>query len=131
MKHMNVMIVHDFLETINRIKAILEELGHCVPLIVYETSIALKVLAEDEAINLVVVNWNMPDKSGYELAKELRDRGNQTPVLIIVNRTMPETKKKATELSNVATFTVDNRQHKLTVARMRNVIKDLTKNKSR
>ena len=42
----------------------------------------------DESVGFVITDWNMPNMSGTELAKALRDRGEQVPILMVTARSV-------------------------------------------
>src|SRR5246127_3202197 len=43
-------------------------------------------LAETEAYSLILLDWNLPGRSGITLLRDLRQRGLATPVLVITAR---------------------------------------------
>jgi DNA-binding response OmpR family regulator len=59
----------------------------------YEVSIATKAahvlaLATAERPDLIVLDLGLPDRDGYSVLQDLRDRGNGTPVLILSARNL-------------------------------------------
>jgi two-component system chemotaxis response regulator CheY len=46
----------------------------------------------DESVNFVITDWNMPNMSGTELARALRDRadGKTVPILMVTARSVRE-----------------------------------------
>ncbi len=53
---------------------------------------ALVKLAEDDSINFVITDWNMPNLSGLELTKAIRsdDNLNNIPILMVTTRGVKE-----------------------------------------
>lgn len=44
----------------------------------------------DASVGFVITDWNMPNMTGAELAKALRDRGEQVPILMVTARSVRE-----------------------------------------
>ena len=44
----------------------------------------------DASVKFVITDWNMPNMTGTELAKALRDRGEQVPILMVTARSVRE-----------------------------------------
>jgi two-component system chemotaxis response regulator CheY len=44
----------------------------------------------DSSVKFVITDWNMPNMTGTELAKALRDRGEQVPILMVTARSVRE-----------------------------------------
>lgn len=44
----------------------------------------------DESVRFVITDWNMPNMTGTELAKALRARGEQVPILMVTARSVRE-----------------------------------------
>ncbi len=44
----------------------------------------------DSSVGFVITDWNMPNMTGTELAKALRDRGEQVPILMVTARSVRE-----------------------------------------
>ena len=42
----------------------------------------------DESVRFVITDWNMPNMTGTELAKALRARGEQVPILMVTARSV-------------------------------------------
>ncbi len=38
---------------------------------------------ERQPFDLVITDWNMPGKTGVELAKDIRDRGSKVPIFMV------------------------------------------------
>jgi DNA-binding response OmpR family regulator len=67
---MNVLIVEDDLLNADLIKRLLHKEGFEVDV---ATSFGDAITCIDKSIyNLIILDWNLPDRSGYELLKELR-----------------------------------------------------------
>lgn len=57
---------------------------------------ALAALREWPA-DLVLSDWNMPDRTGLELLEDIRRRGNRVPFGFITSNNIPEMRNQATE----------------------------------
>jgi two-component system chemotaxis response regulator CheY len=44
----------------------------------------------DASVGFVITDWNMPNMTGTELAKALRDRGERVPILMVTARSVRE-----------------------------------------
>ena len=44
----------------------------------------------DESVKFVITDWNMPNMTGTELARALRARGEQVPILMVTARSVRE-----------------------------------------
>lgn len=44
----------------------------------------------DASVSFVITDWNMPNMTGTELAKALRGRGEQVPILMVTARSVRE-----------------------------------------
>ena len=44
----------------------------------------------DPSVKFVITDWNMPNMTGTELAKALRARGEQVPILMVTARSVRE-----------------------------------------
>lgn len=44
----------------------------------------------DASVGFVITDWNMPNMTGTELAKALRARGEQVPILMVTARSVRE-----------------------------------------
>jgi CheY-like chemotaxis protein len=62
--------------------AMLEDLGHTV-LDVDSGKRALKVLAEETSIDVVITDLSMPDMTGLQLAQHIRERWPDMPVVLV------------------------------------------------
>jgi two-component system alkaline phosphatase synthesis response regulator PhoP len=49
-----------------------------------------RILAEDDPIDLVVLDLMLPGMNGYDVCEGMRSAGNETPVLILSARTLTE-----------------------------------------
>ncbi len=59
----------------------------------------------DASVQFVITDWNMPKMTGAELAKALRDRGEQVPILMVTARSGREDIIRAME-AGVSTYIV-------------------------
>jgi two-component system, chemotaxis family, chemotaxis protein CheY len=44
----------------------------------------------DASVKFVITDWNMPNMTGTELARALRERGEQVPILMVTARSVRE-----------------------------------------
>ena len=44
----------------------------------------------DDSVKFVITDWNMPNMTGTELARALRERGEQVPILMVTARSVRE-----------------------------------------
>ena len=44
----------------------------------------------DASVGFVITDWNMPNMTGTELARALRERGEQVPILMVTARSVRE-----------------------------------------
>jgi two-component system chemotaxis response regulator CheY len=44
----------------------------------------------DASVRFVITDWNMPNMTGTELARALRERGEQVPILMVTARSVRE-----------------------------------------
>lgn len=63
----------------------------------YTVSVAVEAeegerLADTQAFDCIILDLALPDKNGLEVCKDLRDRGNRTPILILSARKNIDTK---------------------------------------
>lgn len=78
---MHILLVDDERELTTPLSRVLTQEGYQVD--VANNGITGKALAEKSHYNLLILDWLMPEKSGLELCRELRQDGNQTPVLFL------------------------------------------------
>lgn len=69
---MQLLLVEDHADTAGMMKAFFESIGYSLKI---ATSVASALeLAANECFNLVISDIGLPDASGYDLMKQLRDR---------------------------------------------------------
>ncbi|MBL7875656.1 MAG: response regulator transcription factor [Cyclobacteriaceae bacterium] len=78
---MNILLIEDERKTIQYIKKGLEEHGYVVD--TAEDGKSGKNLAFRNEYNLIITDVIMPELSGTELCKELRNAKNETPILML------------------------------------------------
>lgn len=79
---MKVLLVDDS-DTLRMIqKGILTQLGYAQ---IEEASDGLEALGKAGAFEpeLILVDWNMPNMDGFTFAKQYRDQGGTTPIIIV------------------------------------------------
>ena len=79
-----ILVVEDTLDIAEGLRRSLEYDG-------YEVSLATKAahalaVATSDRPQLIVLDLGLPDRDGYHVLQQLRERGNQTPVLILSAR---------------------------------------------
>ena len=78
---MNVLLIEDEPKTVQSLRQGLEENGYTVD-IAYDGLLG-KQLATRNSYHLIVSDIIMPGLNGLELCRELRNAGNQTPILML------------------------------------------------
>lgn len=78
---MNVLLIEDEPKTVQSLRQGLEENGYAVD-IAYDGLLG-KQLATRNSYHLIVSDIIMPGMNGLELCRELRNAGNQTPILML------------------------------------------------
>ncbi len=51
--------------------------------VVYDGQEVLDFLENDDSVDIILLDWRMPKKNGYEVCKTLRAQGNKTPILLL------------------------------------------------
>jgi len=78
---MHILLVDDERELTNPLSRVLTQEGYEVD--VASNGIVGEELAAQNNYNLLILDWLMPEKSGLELCRSLRSRGDTTPVLFL------------------------------------------------
>ncbi|PSO49379.1 MAG: DNA-binding response regulator [Cyanobacteria bacterium SW_9_44_58] len=78
---MHILLVDDERELTTPLSRVLTQEGYQVD--VANNGVIGEELAQNKEYNLLILDWLMPEKSGLELCRNLRSRGNQTPVLFL------------------------------------------------
>ncbi len=78
---MHILLVDDERELTNPLSRVLTQEGYEVD--VANNGIVGEELAAKNNYNLLILDWLMPEKSGLDLCRSLRSRGDQTPVLFL------------------------------------------------
>ncbi|MBD1545650.1 response regulator transcription factor [Roseibium aggregatum] len=91
---MRIVIIEDNKTLARGLSHRLKDIGHAVDLL-HDGSDGDSFLA-DEGADLVILDINLPGKDGLEVLKNLRGRGDNTPVLLLTAR--GETKDRVTGL---------------------------------
>lgn len=87
-----ILVVEDSINTARLMKAVLKHAGYAVQ----EASNgaeALEVL-DHQHIDLIVLDVMMPVMDGYEFTERMRSAGDQTPILMVTAKDLPEEKCK-------------------------------------
>ncbi len=78
---MNILVIEDDPSVRTLVKAVLEHNGNSVE--TAETIHDGQALATEGNFEMIVLDLGLPDGDGYEMCKEIRDKGVTTPVLIL------------------------------------------------
>ncbi|MBB5263764.1 DNA-binding response OmpR family regulator [Catenibacillus scindens] len=88
----HILVADDDKNTRIYMRALLEGAGYTVST-AQNGAKALEVM-QKKHIDLIILDIMMPDMDGYELTKELRDAGDNIPILMVSARQLPADKKK-------------------------------------
>jgi CheY-like chemotaxis protein len=87
MRTLRILVVEDRLETLQLIRAMLVELGMDHIHTARDGREALDFLGEQQdRVDLVLCDWNMPRMSGLDLLRQIRTVDPQLPFLMITGR---------------------------------------------
>lgn len=78
-----IIIVEDDKEIREELKILLENSGHQVKLVTDFENVPQKII--DEQAHLVVLDINLPNKSGYEICSKIRTKSN-IPIIFVTSR---------------------------------------------
>ena len=93
---MRILIIEDDALLAERIQEIIEEAGHEVNhALTGEEGLSL---AEMESHNVIILDMGLPDMSGNDITKALRNASNNVPILVLSARTQLEDKLAALDL---------------------------------
>lgn len=79
-----ILVVEDHANTAEELRLVLTKEGHTVA-VAGSRALARKALAQEEP-NLLVLDVNLPDGTGFDICRELRDEGSSVPVLFLTER---------------------------------------------
>jgi two-component system, chemotaxis family, chemotaxis protein CheY len=86
-KTLKVLLVEDDASTRLTARAMLNEIGINQIIEAYDGKKALNCIQNEElSIDLIISDWNMPNKSGFEFLREIRTSHPQLPFLMITAR---------------------------------------------
>lgn len=88
----HILVVEDNKYTARLMKAVLKHAGYEV----FEAENGLKALkvVDNQHIDLIVLDIMMPEMDGYEFTEHMRTVGNNTPILMVTAKDLPEEKCK-------------------------------------
>jgi len=88
---MKILVVDDFATMRRIITNVLRQIGFENIVEAEDGTKALQVLEQD-AIDFVITDWNMPEMSGLDLLKAIRSRGEKSdlPVLMVTAEALQE-----------------------------------------
>jgi len=78
-----IIIVEDDKEIREELKILLENSGHQVKLVTDFENVPQKII--DEQAHLVLLDINLPNKSGYEICSKIRTKSN-IPIIFVTSR---------------------------------------------
>lgn len=78
-----IIIVEDDKEIREELKILLENSGHQVKLVTDFENVSQKII--DEQAHLVLLDINLPNKSGYEICSKIRTKSN-IPIIFVTSR---------------------------------------------
>jgi two-component system, OmpR family, manganese sensing response regulator len=78
---MKILLVDDEMEMANPLRHVLQRQGYAVD-VAYDGRSG-NTLANTERYDLLILDWMMPQQSGLDICRQLRSRGDQTPVLFL------------------------------------------------
>ncbi len=86
---MHILVVEDDERTVGFLRQSLEEDGYAVE-VASDGRTALDKAGQTPVPDLVILDIQIPDPDGLEVAKALRQRGNAIPILMLTGRDSPE-----------------------------------------
>jgi two-component system NtrC family sensor kinase len=81
MERETILVVDDNKEIVSALTDVLESKGYSV-LSAYNGRTGLHLALEKRA-DLILLDWNLPQLSGYQVLQALRERGDETPVVLM------------------------------------------------
>lgn len=81
MERDTILIVDDNREIVSALSDVLQTKGYAV-LCAYDGRQGLQLALENEP-QLILLDWNLPQLSGFQVLQALRDRGNNSPVILM------------------------------------------------
>ncbi len=91
-----VLVVEDNMQLGVSIKESLEDEAHVVDCVT--TGLDADSYLRSQSYDLIVLDWNLPDIEGVDLLKTFRERGGQTPVLMLTAKANIEDKEYGFEV---------------------------------
>jgi two-component system NtrC family sensor kinase len=76
-----ILIVDDNKEIVSALGDVLESKGYSI-LVAHNGRQALGIALKEQP-NLILLDWNLPELSGYQVLQAMRRRGNETPVVLM------------------------------------------------
>lgn len=92
---MRILIIEDEIKIANLLKKNLESVGHVIEM-AHDGEQGL-AKATNEIFDIVVLDIMLPKMNGFEIAKSLRDKENDTPIIMLTARDTNDDKKKSFE----------------------------------
>jgi two-component system NtrC family sensor kinase len=81
MEQETILVVDDNREIVSALQDVLQSKGYTI-LFAYNGRTGLQ-LAMERRPDLILLDWNLPQLSGYQVLQALRERGDETPVVLM------------------------------------------------
>ena len=96
---MKVLVVDDSKAIYAMVSSMLQEGGHTSAW-AEDGCKAVEALAKDKSIELILLDWNMPNMNGLEfLEKNMKEKLTTVPIIMMTTENSPEKIKKALSLN--------------------------------
>lgn len=86
---MHILIADDSPVSLNFLKKILENWGHQVTAVT-DGKAALGVLQGEEAPNLAILDWSMPELEGIEVCRRVKEKSKDTYIILLTAKDSTE-----------------------------------------
>ncbi|MHB2153424.1 response regulator transcription factor [Calditrichota bacterium GD2] len=79
---MHILIAEDEQSLAHSLQKSFEAEGYTAS-VVYDGDAVLDFLKQNDSVDLLLLDWRMPGKSGYEVCKALRSQGDKIPIILL------------------------------------------------
>lgn len=93
-----IIAIDDDLTTLELIKAICSKLKLDVTLAINGSGLLTEVSTGKCKYSLILLDWEMPQVSGFDILKRVRSYGFNVPIVMVTSKKNPDEIKKAMEL---------------------------------
>lgn len=126
---MKILVIDDDKDITNYIKAGLSDYSYAVE--IANEPLNGSFMARTNIYDLIIIDYSLPQKCGVDICKEIRDSGNETPIIILTIHN--EVRKKVQSLNSgaddyvVKPFSMDELKARITAIcrRPKNIISSL------